>query len=289
MTTSGTSEYDMQEFGISKPMKTDDDTSSSSDDEEYQPTFPTLHEMEKGTKDLIKIDDIEDDDNNENNDENEDNNEDDEDIEDIEDVEDDMSGGAISDPEEDESDEDGDDEPFIDDEDEGASNITKQTKSVKKSKKTTKTATATQEPVVEYGIDSDDEMEDDYFGKFESQLNDNYLVNFHPEAVVHNYDEIQSMVNVVRNKKGTIIDPLHRTIPVLTKYEKTRIIGMRAKQLNSGMPPMLPKEDIPETIVDGYNIAKMELDAKVIPFIIRRPLPDGTSEYWRVSDLEVLY
>jgi len=283
MTTSGTSEYDMQDIGISKSVKMDDDTSSSSDEEEYQPTFPTLYEMEKGTKDLIKIDDIEDDENNdENNDENEDNNEDDEDDDD------DMSGGAISDPEEDDSDAE-EEEPFVDDEDEGSSNIAKQTKSVKKSKRTTKTATGTQEPIVEYGIDSDDEMEDDYFGKFESQLNDNYLVNFHPEAVVHNYDEIQTMVNVVRNKKGTIIDPLHRTIPVLTKYEKTRILGMRTKQLNSGMQPMLPKEDIPETIVDGYNIAKMELDAKVIPFIIRRPLPDGTSEYWKVSDLEVLY
>lgn len=287
MTTSGTSKYDMKDLGISKSAKMDDDTSSSSDEEEYQPTFPTLHEMEKGTKDLIKIDDIEDDDNNENNDENDENEINNDDDEGDEDDEDDMSGGAISDPEEDDS--DAEEEPFIDDEDEGSSNIAKQTKSVKKSKRTTKTATATQEPVVEYGIDSDDEMEEDYFGKFESQLNDNYLVNFHPEAVVHNYDEIQTMVNVVRNKKGIIVDPLHRTIPVLTKYEKTRILGMRTKQLNSGMQPMLPKEDIPETIVDGYNIAKMELDAKVIPFIIRRPLPDGTSEYWKVSDLEVLY
>jgi hypothetical protein len=30
----------------------------------------------------------------------------------------------------------------------------------------------------------------------------------------------------------------------------------------------------------------MELKQKRIPFIIRRPLPNGGSEYWRVQDLE---
>ena len=31
---------------------------------------------------------------------------------------------------------------------------------------------------------------------------------------------------------------------------------------------------------------KMELKLKRIPFIIRRPLPNGGSEYWKIQDLE---
>ena len=35
-------------------------------------------------------------------------------------------------------------------------------------------------------------------------------------------------------------------------------------------------------------IAEEELKQKKIPFIIRRPLPNGASEYWKVKDLEML-
>ena len=41
-------------------------------------------------------------------------------------------------------------------------------------------------------------------------------------------------------------------------------------------------------IIDGYNIALLELEHKKIPFIIQRPLPNGGSEYWNVSDLEII-
>jgi len=43
-----------------------------------------------------------------------------------------------------------------------------------------------------------------------------------------------------------------------------------------------------DNIVDSYKIAEMELSAKKIPFIIKRPLPGGACEYWKVKDLEIL-
>jgi hypothetical protein len=39
-------------------------------------------------------------------------------------------------------------------------------------------------------------------------------------------------------------------------------------------------------MIDGNLIAEMELAQKTIPFIIRRPLCNGGSEYWKVDDLE---
>ena len=82
-----------------------------------------------------------------------------------------------------------------------------------------------------------------------------------------------------------IVDAIHKTMPFLTKYEKTRILGQRAKQLNQGAPPMIP---VDKKIIDGYLIAQLELQQKALPFIIRRPLPGGKSEYWRLADLEII-
>jgi DNA-directed RNA polymerase I, II, and III subunit RPABC2 len=122
-----------------------------------------------------------------------------------------------------------------------------------------------------------------YLQKFDKSINNNYILNNHPESVTQNYDEILSMINVLRDNNGVIIDDLHRTIPYLTKYEKARILGQRAKQINSGA---LPFVKVPENVIDGYIIAELELKEKRIPFIIRRPLPNGGSEYWSIKDLE---
>ena len=129
----------------------------------------------------------------------------------------------------------------------------------------------------------DDDDGEQYLQKFEQSVNDNYIVNFHPESILQNYDEILSMTKIVRNSDGIVIDKLHKTIPYLTKYEKARILGQRAKQINSGAYPFVK---VPENVIDGYIIAEMELKQKRIPFIIRRPLPNGGSEYWKVQDLE---
>ena len=131
--------------------------------------------------------------------------------------------------------------------------------------------------------DDDDEYGEQYLQKFNKEINDNYIVNAHPECVSQNYDEILSMTKVVRDENGTIIDDLHRTIPYLTKFEKARILGQRAKQINTGATPFVK---VPESVIDGYVIAEMELKEKRIPFIIRRPLPNGGSEYWSLRDLE---
>ena len=84
---------------------------------------------------------------------------------------------------------------------------------------------------------------------------------------------------------GQVIDPLHRTLPFLTKYEKARVLGERAKQLNSGAKPFV---EVDPSVVDGYLIALAEFEQKKIPFIVKRPMPNGGCEYWKLRDLEVL-
>jgi DNA-directed RNA polymerases I, II, and III subunit RPABC2 len=145
-----------------------------------------------------------------------------------------------------------------------------------------------QQPLVPPSDVSDDESDDEdeeNLKKFDKEVREEFLVNFHPESVNHNYDEIYTLSGVIRNKDNIIIDDLHRTLPILSKYEKTRVLGQRAKQINTGSKPFI---EIDENIINGYLIAQEELHQKKIPFIIRRPLPSGGSEYWYLADLEVL-
>ena len=67
------------------------------------------------------------------------------------------------------------------------------------------------------------------------------------------------------------------SVPRLTTTTK------RAKQIETGATPFIK---VPEDVIDGYLIAVLELQQNRIPFIIRRPLPNGGSEYWKISDLE---
>ena len=136
--------------------------------------------------------------------------------------------------------------------------------------------------------ESDDENEDayeDYLHKFDETTRKNIISDFHPELQSHNSDEIANMSVIVRDGNGTPIDPLHKTLPFLTRYEKARALGERAKQINSGAKPFVK---VDETIIDGYLIALKELEEKKLPFIIKRPLPNGGCEYWKLSDLEIL-
>ena len=94
-----------------------------------------------------------------------------------------------------------------------------------------------------------------------------------------------ALSKITKNKAGIIVDPLHTTLPILTRYEKAKVIGLRAKQINNGANIFI---DVPHNVIEGLTIAEKELEAKKIPFIIRRPMPNGGSEYWKVSDLEML-
>jgi DNA-directed RNA polymerase I, II, and III subunit RPABC2 len=133
--------------------------------------------------------------------------------------------------------------------------------------------------------DSEDESDEEDLQKLEGYQEKNVLVNYHPEVVQISEEELQTLSNVVKDKNGNIIDPFHKTIPILTKYEKAKIIGIRAQQINSGSEPFVA---VDSNMIDGLTIAREELMQRKIPFIIRRPLPNGSSEYWNINDLELL-
>ena len=140
-----------------------------------------------------------------------------------------------------------------------------------------------------YESEDDSEVEEEidhhHLQKFNENLNISFLEKMHPEIQSIDYQEMIALARVVRDKNGKIIDPLHKTMPFLTKYERARIIGARAEQVDHGGEPFIPVE---ESVINGRTIALLEFEAKKIPFIISRPLPNGSKEYWHLHDLEIL-
>ena len=198
-------------------------------------------------------------------------------LEDNNDEDDGMEDDEYNDENDDDEDNDYDEDDDYDEQDGGAED-----ENAVVSKKKRKTIA---KPILLDSDDDEDDMEENYLQKFNTEINKNYINEFHPECVIHNYDEISALTKVVRDSDNIIIDPLHRTLPFLTKYERARVLGQRSKQIEAGAKPFI---SVPEHIIEGNIIAELELQQKKIPFIIRRPLPSGGFEYWDIKDLEVI-
>ena len=86
-------------------------------------------------------------------------------------------------------------------------------------------------------------------------------------------------INIILN--GYNIKKLStRNIPI-TKYEKTRVLCVRASQIENGSTILITN---PERFKNAYQIAEEEFRLKKIPFIIKRPY-NNNYEYFRLSDL----
>lgn len=119
------------------------------------------------------------------------------------------------------------------------------------------------------------------------------LYQQHPECLLDYVAQVFPKIQLTVLPPGGIssdpekptTDPNHRTYPFLTNFERTKIIGLRSNQISKGSAPFIA---VPSHITDVRDIARMELEQKRLPYIIKRPLPDGTFEYWRLADLLIL-
>lgn len=68
----------------------------------------------------------------------------------------------------------------------------------------------------------------------------------------------------------------------MTKYERARVLGTRAMQISRNAPVMV---ELSAHETDPLVIAEKELRNGKMPFIIRRYLPDGSFEDWKIEEL----
>jgi len=127
-------------------------------------------------------------------------------------------------------------------------------------------------------------FEDVDIEKFNTEYKTNVLNNHHNECLPVSKDEVDKLLIVHRNSDNIIIDQFHKTTPILTKYEKTKLLGLRVVQLNNNANPYFSVNQHMSSI----EIANREIELKLIPLIIKRPLSNNKFEYWKLKDLEIL-
>ncbi len=96
------------------------------------------------------------------------------------------------------------------------------------------------------------------------------------QVVVEDFDDIMRKYDPSQNK----------TRNILSKFEKVKILGLRNEQLQRGAQPYVDVDT--SSSFNPKNIALQELHEKKIPFMIKRQLPDGSTEYWRLDDMIIL-
>jgi DNA-directed RNA polymerase I, II, and III subunit RPABC2 len=126
----------------------------------------------------------------------------------------------------------------------------------------------------EEGDEEDDDNIDETELKKENEIDDDDIIDCF-------YDFEQNEVNNIQNNDVPKEDRI--TMPYLTKYESVRVLGTRAKQISLGAKILV--KDVDLTTKSPIEIAKIELSLGIIPFKIRRPLPNGKVEEWKISEL----
>ena len=108
--------------------------------------------------------------------------------------------------------------------------------------------------------------------------------------------EIDKECEIIKNRKIISKDLLHEPVeitgkdgqivigpPILTRFEKARIMGARALQLSLGAPVFI---SIPENATTSLEIAMEELKQRVIPIVIKRTLPNNDYQIIPLDKLE---
>jgi DNA-directed RNA polymerase I, II, and III subunit RPABC2 len=116
------------------------------------------------------------------------------------------------------------------------------------------------------------------------------LYRHHPECKIYYVEAITPKLLLLAAPPDTSSrleapDPNHRSQPWISQFERTKILGFRANQLAQGAKPYVP---VPKHIVTTADIARLELKERRLPFIISRIMPDGSFEFWRLSDLMII-
>jgi DNA-directed RNA polymerase I, II, and III subunit RPABC2 len=70
----------------------------------------------------------------------------------------------------------------------------------------------------------------------------------------------------------------------MSDYERARLLGTRAINIHHGMPPLVRIKAGDHPI----DIARREIEQKVLPAVVRRHFPGGTYEDWAVRHLVVV-
>jgi DNA-directed RNA polymerase I, II, and III subunit RPABC2 len=130
------------------------------------------------------------------------------------------------------------------------------------------------EDEIDNEIEDDDEIEDTLNKEDENNLSDE-------EILIDNDVDLDFVL--METSDNNIVSKENRiSCNRLTRYEMVRILGERTKQLSMGAKPLIKNY----SGLSYDKIAEEELKLSMIPFKIKRPLPNGFFEIWTLDELK---
>ena len=87
-----------------------------------------------------------------------------------------------------------------------------------------------------------------------------------------NYNDLYKNYDISKNKSE----------PIMTKYEYTKILGIRAQQIAMGAEPLI---EVTKDLDNVVEIAKEEIRQRKTPIILERKIGLNDIEYWKLEDL----
>lgn len=146
--------------------------------------------------------------------------------------------------------------------------------------------------------DEEQEVEADPFmdeeeeeGDEEGSDDDSDEEEVHEEEEDRRVDTIVKDAHLSKIKEPIYRDPTQRKTPrYLNKYERARILSVRALQLSQNAPTLLTPEQNPTNITCPVQLAMLELKFGIpIPLSLNRPMPDNTVEKFDLCELKHLH
>jgi DNA-directed RNA polymerase subunit K/omega len=141
-----------------------------------------------------------------------------------------------------------------------------------------------EEEAIEETEDYDDEppLDEDESEEEESDEEEEVKVTKQVEEETEYFEDDDEVLEIQPDTSVTYVIKEERiSANRLSKYEMVRILGERTKQLTMGAKPLIKNfQDL------SYDrIAQEELKVNMIPYKIRRPLPNGKYELWTLDEL----
>jgi DNA-directed RNA polymerase subunit K/omega len=76
--------------------------------------------------------------------------------------------------------------------------------------------------------------------------------------------------------------------PIMTKYEFNQIVSLRTNQLALGGQSFINIENYEiKSNMNFREIALEEMKQSKLPYIVKRVLPNGKNEYFKITDLDL--
>ncbi len=70
----------------------------------------------------------------------------------------------------------------------------------------------------------------------------------------------------------------------MSKYEYTKVLGMRAQQITMGADPLI---NVTDDMKSAIEVAEEELRQRKTPYIIARKINSKKTDFWKIEDMVI--